>query len=367
MIVDMAEPVPVKGRLRDAVIEARGAPMEAKALLHVLIYHADTTTLTCWPSVPTIAREAGCNEDTARKWLGILAGANIIRRFTRTKDSGANDSPGWVIAEEHLKARLESIPRSTRGSIRPGRKDPTPSETSDGPGRNDPTAPVGNIGPPPSDLSDTNTVSEPDQGTLSVNPVSAPASGAAPIPTGGLFDGLRKTDPSPAIEPPPKIEPAPSTQPRKPRKRAEAKEAAGAASQPERARVWGYQEAIDAWDHAFAEVMETAYPWVWTGQYANGKHVKTWLAAARIKCEADVPDGIGRIYGAALAYLRAVKAGAAWPREEKPNVPRFAKDIAQWLQTDPDATPRANGKIDPNQATRDALARALQQMEGVAN
>ncbi len=170
----------------------------------------------------------------------------------------------------------------------------------------------------------------------------------------GMFGALTQPEPPKAIEPEPTaIEP-------KPAKAKRGKAGASRAKEP----VWGYHEAIDAWDRAWAEEQGgTVYPWIKKGQYADWKHVKTWLSAANISRESDVPGGIDRIYGAAVAYLRAVEAGAAFPRNERPNIPRFAKDIAQWLQVDPNERPRIAGRIDPNEETREAMRRAVQRME----
>lgn len=121
----------------------------------------------------------------------------------------------------------------------------------------------------------------------------------------------------------------------------------------------------DQFGNAFRAVFGVSYPWVFKGRDHDGHRVTVWIEAAKVK-EADPEPGLQRLYGAALAYCRAVDAGVVWPFDEKASTRRFTEKITTWLQTDPNARPVRGGKVDPNQATRDALARALEQMEGVA-
>lgn len=121
-------------------------------------------------------------------------------------------------------------------------------------------------------------------------------------------------------------------------------------------RVWGYQEAIDAWDLAWAEERDgTVYPWVFKGQHADGKYVKTWLAQAKIHNEGDVVPGIARLRGAFLAYFRAANAGAAFPRGDPPTTKHLTDQLAKWLQVDPSEAPRGNG----TESKQGAALRAL--------
>lgn len=189
------KPPHVLNRLRDAVFAAH-ARMEVKSLMYALIHRADGKTLECTPSIPTIARDAGMEEQTARKWLEALVACGAVTRRDRS-DGARQMSPVWQVVEAELRSRLEGIPQPKRGGVRVsaadgGGKDPTGRE--DATGGKDHTTPVPNT-PPGVGASlgqgwgqtpHTNTISEHDQRTRSLNPpaCAGPGGGAAPSPTG---------------------------------------------------------------------------------------------------------------------------------------------------------------------------------------
>lgn len=53
-------------------------PLAEKAILRVLADHADSDSLTCWPSMITIARESGASERTTHRVIARLANGKII-------------------------------------------------------------------------------------------------------------------------------------------------------------------------------------------------------------------------------------------------------------------------------------------------
>jgi hypothetical protein len=111
----------------------------------------------------------------------------------------------------------------------------------------------------------------------------------------------------------------------------------------------------DQFGEAFTEVFGTRYPWVFVGRHHDGHRVAVWIEGAKIR-EADPDAGLERLRGAALAYCRAVEAGAVWPHDEKANTSRFTDKFATWLQVDPHAAPArapANGR--PHQPSIDDL------------
>jgi len=111
----------------------------------------------------------------------------------------------------------------------------------------------------------------------------------------------------------------------------------------------------DAFGEAFTEVFGTRYPWVFVGRYHDAHRVTVWIEGAKIR-EADPDEGLARLRGAALAYCRAVDAGAVWPHDEKANTSRFTDKFATWLQVDPHAAPArapVNGR--PRQPSIDDL------------
>lgn len=118
----------------------------------------------------------------------------------------------------------------------------------------------------------------------------------------------------------------------------------------------------DQFGNAFRAVFEVGYPWVFVGRDSDYGKVSVWIEAAKIR-EADPEPGLQRLYGAALAYCRAVDAGAVFPFDEAANTARFTKGITTWLQRDPDARPARGGKVDPNEATREAMRRAVERLE----
>jgi hypothetical protein len=181
----MTSTIPVKARLRNAVYHA-DARMEVKAILYALIHHVDTVTLACFPSIPTLARGAGMNKDTASKALAALVGSGAVLRRDRY-DGKVQLSPVWIIVEPDLRERLEAIqkPRHNR-ELRegPGVKfEGTPK--SGGTPKSHPT-PVGDFTPPLGgdftppwgEISGTNPVSE----SCPLNPVSESDQSGAPAP-----------------------------------------------------------------------------------------------------------------------------------------------------------------------------------------
>jgi len=181
----MTGTIPVKARLRD-VVHAADARMEIKAVLYALIHHVDTVTLACFPSIPTIARGAGMDKDTASKALAVLVGSGAVLRRDRY-DGKVQLSSEWTIVESGLRERMDAIqkPRHTR-DLRgpPGLKS---GGTPESPGTpKSPPAPVGDFTPPLGgdftppwgEISGTNPVSE----SRHLNPVSESDQEGAPAP-----------------------------------------------------------------------------------------------------------------------------------------------------------------------------------------
>jgi len=146
------EEVHVKNRLRDAVF-ASEARMETKSVMYALIMRADDQALSCWPSIPRIARDAGMEEKTARAHLQLLVAAGAISRRDRADASG-QCTPEWTIHERDLLLHLDGIPRPKRGGAREGvpKTVPVPDMvpgTKDGttPGTKDGTTPVPKTAP----------------------------------------------------------------------------------------------------------------------------------------------------------------------------------------------------------------------------
>jgi hypothetical protein len=179
----MTGTIPVKARLRDAV-HAADARMEIKAVLYTLIHHVDTVTLACFPSIPTIARGAGMDKDTASKALAVLVGSGAVLRRDRY-DGRVQLSSEWTIVESGLRERMDAIqkPRHTR-HLRgaPGVKS---GGTPESPGTpKSPPTPVGDFTPPLGgdftppwgEISGTNPVSE----SRHLNPVSESDQEGAP-------------------------------------------------------------------------------------------------------------------------------------------------------------------------------------------
>jgi len=181
----MTGTIPVKARLRDAV-HAADARMEIKAVLYALIHHVDTVTLACFPSIPTIAKGAGMDKDTASKALAVLVGSGAVLRRDRY-DGKVQLSSEWTIVESGLRERMDAIqkPRHTR-DLRgaPGVKS---GGTPESPGTpKSPPTPVGDFTPPLGgdftppwgEISGTNPVSE----SRHLNPVSESDQEGAPAP-----------------------------------------------------------------------------------------------------------------------------------------------------------------------------------------
>jgi len=136
----------VKLRLRDAVF-ASSARMEVKSILYALIHRADAG-LTCTPSIPRIAKDAGMNEETAGDYLRLLVAAGVLSRRERW-EGARQTSPEWRLHEADLQARLSAVPKPKRGGFHPakgGGKDaptvganiPLPPNTDPGGGKHPP-------------------------------------------------------------------------------------------------------------------------------------------------------------------------------------------------------------------------------------
>lgn len=58
------------------------------AVYNVLCKHADADTQQCWPSHPTIAREAGCSVSTVKRALRVLVREGLILKETISRRGG---------------------------------------------------------------------------------------------------------------------------------------------------------------------------------------------------------------------------------------------------------------------------------------
>jgi hypothetical protein len=94
----------------------------------------------------------------------------------------------------------------------------------------------------------------------------------------------------------------------------------------------------DQFGEAFTEVFGTRYPWVFKGYPSDVQRVTVWIEGAKVK-EATPDEGLARLRGAALAYCKAAKAGAAYPNDGQATTHWFTRDLAKWLQTDPTKKP----------------------------
>ena len=93
-----------------------------------------------------------------------------------------------------------------------------------------------------------------------------------------------------------------------------------------------YQRAIHLWDQEYLLVYPGAlagYPWRFSGRDADGARVKSWLAGVR-RIRPDQWEAA--LQGAIRSYLRAVRAGTAWPVGEPPSTRIFTRDLSRWLQ-----------------------------------
>lgn len=77
----------------------------------------------------------------------------------------------------------------------------------------------------------------------------------------------------------------------------------------------------------------------------------------------DVPGGTLRIRGAARAYFAAVRAGTSFPRGDPATVNWFTRDLAKWLQTNPDARelPASGARIGKTEGLLRHLHQRLQE------
>lgn len=96
-----------------------------------------------------------------------------------------------------------------------------------------------------------------------------------------------------------------------------------------------YHLAIQVWDAEHLSAFGVSYPWVFHGRDADGARIKSWLSTARVTI-ADPTPGLERLRRSFRAYFDAVQSGDAWPRGDPASTRHYTRDIAKWLQVDPD-------------------------------
>ena len=75
-------------------------PSTARLVMIALANHADHTSGHCWPSVKTIASEAGCSERTASRYLYALSRNGFIDvRRTQRKSGQFRSNDYWILFE----------------------------------------------------------------------------------------------------------------------------------------------------------------------------------------------------------------------------------------------------------------------------
>src|SRR5262249_4583791 len=75
-------------------------PGTARLVLIALANHADHTSGHCWPSIETIAKEAGCGDRTASRYLGALRRNGFIEvRQTQRKNGKFRSNDYWIVFE----------------------------------------------------------------------------------------------------------------------------------------------------------------------------------------------------------------------------------------------------------------------------
>ncbi len=133
-----------------------------------------------------------------------------------------------------------------------------------------------------------------------------------------------------------------------------------------------HPRAIAMWLRVHRAELGADYPMLFKGRDHDGTKVKRWLAAVKLDVKEPsgerVETGMGALESAMEAYLRHVKAGAAFPFGEPATTKHFTRDLAKWLQTDPNRTitPRNGHTVDgPTQLERDlAELEALKDPDG---
>ena len=67
--------------------------------ISVYIYLSDRAgkKTTCWPSIPTIAKDLKLSESTTRRALGDLRKAGLIQTEQRYRESGGNSSLLYIL------------------------------------------------------------------------------------------------------------------------------------------------------------------------------------------------------------------------------------------------------------------------------
>lgn len=168
------------------------------------------------------------------------------------------------------------------------------------------------------------------------------------VASGHLFE-LAPVVPAPT--PPPEPAPTPRAK-RAPKAKPTPDELADAAAEAKREEERRFRAAGDAFGEAFTATFGTRYPWNFTGRYSDRAKIREWVTVFEI---ARHPERLADLRNAALAYCRAAKVGAAFPKGDPPTTKFFTEQLAVWRQKDPNETPRLNGRPDKGRLLSEAF------------
>lgn len=79
-----------KGQVLNRVYESR-LPSRAKTVMFYLVNRSNKD-LTCFPSIPTIARETGLSERTVQRALKELVAGGFLKKTSRYRENGGQSS-----------------------------------------------------------------------------------------------------------------------------------------------------------------------------------------------------------------------------------------------------------------------------------
>ena len=77
-------------------IYASGLPHRAVAV-YMYLHDRSDQDKSCWPAIPTMARELGMSRSTIKRALNDLVGAGYLRKEFRYRENGSHTSNLYII------------------------------------------------------------------------------------------------------------------------------------------------------------------------------------------------------------------------------------------------------------------------------
>jgi hypothetical protein len=129
-------------RLVAQIVETVGLDLAPKAILIAVASYAKDDGNGCFAGQQSIAKRAGCNERTARKYLKLLEQRGLLRRRHRQRRDGSRTSDEYELSVHKIATYRHVVPDGPVDNL-PNRNDPStqtarmvePTGTKDQPNR----------------------------------------------------------------------------------------------------------------------------------------------------------------------------------------------------------------------------------------